>query len=411
MAKTRYGIPYWLDQFPRSRRPSYPRHRGHLDIDVVIVGGGLTGCMTAYALAAAGVRVALLEARRIGQGATMASTARVMQEPDADFLAIEALYGRRAARRAWELMRRAALDLAATIRRLDLKCRLEAQSSISFTTSADALRRLRREYEARRDAGLEASWLTARQLRQATAIDGGQGGILVRGNAQADPYRACLGFAAAAAARGARLFEDSPLKRAYGGRKKVDIRTDRGTLRADQIVVATGGATAEYRPLARHLTWMDTYVVLTPPLGAAIRSELGRRDAMLRDTDAPRHALRWTSDDRVMFGGADQPHVMGRRRDPIVVQRAGQLMYELSKLYPAISGVQPEYAWAGTYAAAFDGLPLIGPHRNYGRHLFAFGHAGNGLASAYLASRILLRAHLGEPGKGDELFGFLRLGH
>jgi len=60
-----------LDRFPRSRRPSYPRHRGHLDIDVVVVGGGLTGCMTAYAFAAAGVQVALLEAGRIGGGASL----------------------------------------------------------------------------------------------------------------------------------------------------------------------------------------------------------------------------------------------------------------------------------------------------------------------------------------------------
>lgn len=409
--KTRYGVSYWLDQFPSSRRPSYPRHRGHLDIDVVIVGGGLTGCMTAYAFAAAGVRVALLEAGRIGLGASVTSTALVMQEPDVDFLEIERLYGLRAARRAWQMMRRAALDLAATIRRLDLKCRLEEQDSIYFTTAADAVRRLRRECDARRAGGLDASWLNARQLRQATAIDGAQAGILVHGNAQVDPYRACVGFAAAAAERGAAIFEQSPLRRAHGGRKKVEIRTDRGTLRADRIVIATGGATPAYRPLARHLKRFDTYVVLTPPLPAAVRSELGRRGAMLWDTDAPYHYLRWTSDDRVMFGGGDQPHVAARRGPSILVQRTGQLMYELSTLYPAISGVQPEYAWAGEYAASPDGLPLIGPHRNYGRHLFALGHAGNGLASAYLASRILLRAHLDEAAKGDDVFGFMRLGH
>ena len=83
-------------------------------------------------------------------------------------------------------------------------------------------------------------------------------------------------------------------------------------------------------------------------------------------------------------------------------------MYELSVLYPSISGIQPEYAWAGQVAAAADGLPYIGPHRNYPRHAFALGFGGSGLAQGFLASRILARHCLGEPAKGDELFGFTR---
>jgi NADPH-dependent 2,4-dienoyl-CoA reductase/sulfur reductase-like enzyme len=62
---TKYGQSLWVDVFPRSRVPAYPRHRGHLDADVVIVGGGLTGCATAYACAAAGVKAVLIEASRI----------------------------------------------------------------------------------------------------------------------------------------------------------------------------------------------------------------------------------------------------------------------------------------------------------------------------------------------------------
>ena len=67
MSKTHYGTSFWLDRFPSSRRPSYPRHRGHLETDVAIVGGGAIGCATAYVLAAAGIRVALFEEGRIAQ--------------------------------------------------------------------------------------------------------------------------------------------------------------------------------------------------------------------------------------------------------------------------------------------------------------------------------------------------------
>lgn len=407
MSRPRYGVSFWVDRFPRSRRPDYTRHRGHVDADVAVIGGGITGCVTAYVFAAAGVKVALFEADRIGRGSTAAATGLLMQEPEADFCRVAEEYGLRAARRIWQMSRRAALDFSATLRRLEIRCGLTEREAIYFTTTADENKYLRREWEARRAARLEATWLSATQLRQEIAV-AGHGGIRSRDNTQLDPYRASVGLARAAIERGARIFEQSRALRIRGGRKHVDIRTDKGTARVDRVVVATGHAPREYRPLARHLELAETYVVVTPPLAATVRAEMGRRVAMLWDTAVPYHYLRWTDDNRVMFGGADQPPVGRRGREKVLIQRTGQLMYELSVLYPAISGIQPEYAWDGLVADTGDGLPYIGPHRKYGRHLFALGCGGNGIASAYLAARIMLRAHLGEPAKGDELFGFQR---
>jgi glycerol-3-phosphate dehydrogenase len=71
---TKYGRSPWTDRFPRSRVPTYPRLKGSHDIDVVIIGGGLTGCATAYAFAAAGIKVAVVEASQVGQGVTALSS-------------------------------------------------------------------------------------------------------------------------------------------------------------------------------------------------------------------------------------------------------------------------------------------------------------------------------------------------
>ena len=89
--------------------------------------------------------------------------------------------------------------------------------------------------------------------------------------------------------------------------------------------------------------------------------------------------------------------------------RANQLMYELTTLYPAISGLQPEWGWDFVHYGSPDGLPVVGPHRNFPRHLFALGHGRHGAGVAWLAARVLLREFLGEPDKGDELFGFSRV--
>ena len=88
------------------------------------------------------------------------------------------------------------------------------------------------------------------------------------------------------------------------------------------------------------------------------------------------------------------------------MQRTGQLMYELSVLYPDISGLAPSHGWEAGYGRTGDGLPYIGPHRNFPRHLFAFGCGSHAVTDAYLASRILLRHYQEAADDTDEVFGF-----
>jgi glycine/D-amino acid oxidase-like deaminating enzyme len=123
---------------------------------------------------------------------------------------------------------------------------------------------------------------------------------------------------------------------------------------------------------------------------------------------SPRHRLRRTKDGRLLIAGGDRDESPARQRDALRVQRTGQLMYELLTMYPAISGLQPEYGWEMVYGETADGLMYIGPHRNYPRHLFALGSSGDTLAGAFLAARILSRACRGEIDKADEVFGWTR---
>ena len=407
MASTRYGVPYWSAQLPRGRRPRYARLRGAQTHDVVIVGGGLTGCATAYAFAAAGVSVALVEADDIGLAATTRGSGAVRLQPAADFLTLEQRWGRRAARAVWQMTRRAALDLAATVRRLGLRCQLETTDAITIALSDEQAQLLQRELRARRKAGLDGMWLSRPGIEQATSIEA-VGGLRTKGGVQLDPLRLCLGLAASAQKRGAVLHERSRVVKVKPGRHVVDIAMDGGTVQAQRVIVTTDAPTPLYASLARHVAAWDTYMVMTPPLGAKVRREMGRRDAALSDRADPAHYLRWTRDHRVLFGGGDQVPPPKRTHDRVLIQRTGQLMYELSTLYPVISGIRPDYAWTAPVTATPDGVMFVGPHRHYPRHLFALGTGHGGAAASFLASRLLLRHHLGRSDKGDELFGFSR---
>jgi glycine/D-amino acid oxidase-like deaminating enzyme len=402
------AVPYWFDRIPKSRRPSYPRFRGQSTADVVIVGGGLTGAACAWSFAAAGIDVVLLESEAIGAGSTAAATGLIREDFDVPFADASTAHGLRSARLMWQGMRRASLDFAAAIKRLAIKCDLAPEDLLSFTRRdpADA-RMLRREYQTRRDAGFEHSWVTPAALAREASIESG-GAIRTRG-AAVDPYRACLGLAAAAASRKARIFERTPVKRIQPTRKHVDVTTDAGTVRAQAVIVATAAPLQDLRALRRHLRPHQSYAVVTEPLPALMRRGVGRRAAALQDRDIPPHLLRWLRDDRILFSGADQPEIAPKLRDKVLVQRTGQLMYELSVLYPVVSGIQPAWSWDFGRHDTVDGLPFIGPHRNFPRHLFALGEGRHGAGVAWLAARVLLRHHQGAPARGDELFSFARI--
>jgi len=402
---TKYGPSPWVEAFPQSRVPAYPRHRGHLDADVLIVGGGLTGCATAYALAGAGIRVAVIEAGRIGRGSSGSSAGWISDDPGVSFPEVEKALGLKAARSAWQVWRRAALDFGTLIRRLALKCDFEPRRALLVATTPEQEARLKREQKVRRDAGLPAALANPR----ATAAEVGIADVAAfstRDGATIDPYRVTLGLAAAAAERGARLLERSPANRIRFGRRWVDVRTAGGTIRANRVVVATGTPTALFSSLARHFWFRHSFLVLTEPVPGKIRRQLGRRRAVVRDSAKPPHVIRWVDGTRLLIAGADSEMVPPRLRNKTIVQRTGQLMYELSTLYPDISGILPAYGWEAPYGRTAEGLPFIGPHRNFPRHLFAFGDASHSVTGAYLASRILLRHVLDTLDPADEVFGF-----
>lgn len=401
--------PFWLDRVAKARRPSYERFKGTSETAVAIVGGGLTGCACALAFASAGVKVILLEAAEIGAGATAGSPGLMREGFEASFGETVSRHGLKAARQMWQMMRRATLDFQAALKRIEAKCDLAPAELVQFIAAGDAstLKRLKREYQERKDAGLDHRFVTGAALGRDGAIEGA-GGIRTSG-AQLDPYRACLALAAAARSRGAQIHERSTVRRIRAGRKSVELVLERGAVTADHVVIATAAPIPDLRALRRHLDARHAYAVVTEPLPAAVRRAVGRRATALEDAGNPPHVLRWLKDDRVLFSGAAQPEVAARLRDKTLVQRTGQLMYELSVLYPPISGLQPEWSWDLAHYETVDRLPFVGLHRNFPRHLFAIGRLGDGAGFAWLAARILLRQFQGEPAKGDELFAFTRV--
>ena len=373
---------------------------------MVIVGAGLTGCATAHACAAAGLKTMLVEGDRVGQGSTGRSAGLLLSDPRPGFRDIAQAHGLRAARRVFESWRRAAVDGAALLRRLRVPGGVEAYDSL-LVAFRDDEKPLRREFAAREDAGIEARWLAQKQVRQASGIEAAAA-MRLREAFAVDPYRACLAMDAAAAKRKVQIFERSRVRKVKFGRKGVEVVLEGAAIRASNVIVTTGLATAEFKPLRRHFKRRETYLVLSEPLPAAMRRQVGPRSATIRDARTPRHRIRFTDDDRILVAGADQDETPERTRESVLVQRTGQLMYELLMMYPAISGLRPEFGWELPYGETADGLMYIGPHRNYPHHVFALGGTTDSVTGAFLAARLATRAVQDASEKEDEVFGFTR---
>lgn len=366
----------------------------------------MAGAMAAQACAAAGMKVILLEAGRVGQGGSGRATGLLSGEACTSFRDLEARAGKRAARALFEATQKAPRELAAAVKRLGIKAGPDLRDAARFLPEGGSDKLLQREFASRKEAGLSASWLSPAMLQRQAAL-ASAGGMKLPDWGFVDPYQLTLGFLSAAIKKGVKVFERSRITKITFNRKNATAVLAGGAITTENLIICIGEPTSLFKPLKRHLRHEDRYAVLTEPLPAAVRAELGHRAALMTDTEAPAHQLWFTADHRVLFTGADQKRPADRLRQQTLVQRTGQLMYELTRLYPAISGAAPSHGWDVPLAHPVDDVLYAGAHRNFPHQLFAFG-TSHDPARAYLASRIILRAVQGQSEKDDAHFSFAR---
>lgn len=402
-----YASYFWAERTADNRRRAYSRFRGDATADVVVIGGGLTGCAAAYGLAGAGLKVVLLEGERLANGATAGGIGAIVPQPDAQFADVEVASSVRAARIGWKEAKRASLEFATVLKKLSIKSGVEpAPLFINARTSADLVA-LKREQAARKKGGVEAPWVSAQSARAALGLDSA-GAMKLSPGFQFDPVRAALGLAGAAEAKGARIFERSLVKRTTFTRKDARVVLANGSIRTRGVVVATGEPGDVFGQLRRHVRQSEGYAVVTHPLTKAMRNEIGAREGILTELSADAHWLRWLPDNRILFAGELGKPTKDRQREKVLVQRTAELMYELSVRYPAMSGLPAAWSWATPVVSTLDGLPWIGPHRNYPHHFFALATGWHGDALAWYAARSAVRFFRGAATKDDEVMGFAR---
>lgn len=407
--RTRYGLSPWVLQYPDSRRPRFdPLPKGDDTADVVVVGAGLTGLLTAYLCAKAGYRTLVFEADRVGQGSSGRSAGVLTAEPEQPFRELSARLGLKTARQAFESWGEAAVDGAALLKKLKVPCGAVPVETFELPWRQDP-RPLQKEHQAKADAGLDAAWASRVAVQRATKLEA-DGGRKMKGALLIDPYAATLGVLRAAVAAKARVYERTKVSKITFDRKVARVVAGRSTITTGNVVIATNVATAETKQLQRHVGVRQRFHVLTEPLTAAMRKTMFGEGVLLVDAQTPQRRLRWTADGRLLISGGDRKASAAATLEAARVFESNELMYQTLLMYPAILGLKPEFAWESSYGHTIDGLPCIGPHRFFPHHLLALAGSGDSLTEAFLAARILFRGVEGKPEKADAAFSWQRLG-
>ena len=211
----------------------------------------------------------------------------------------------------------------------------------------------------------------------------------------------------AATRRGARVHDRERVAELQVHPRGVRVRTDAGaTVRAARVVVAAGYESQRF--LRDRVAKNRSSYAFASDHGVA-EAHAALRGTMVWESARPYFYLRATTDGRFVAGGEDDAVDIPARRDARVDAKAARIAKRIRRFLPDVS-IEPAWAWAGTFAETFDGLPFLGPHPQYGpRVFFAMAYGGNGITFSQIGTDLLAadlarRAH---PLAG--LFGFQRL--
>jgi len=364
---------YWLDTAPPLRSAS----AGPLDgrVDVAVIGGGFTGLSAALALAKRGASVAVLEAGRIGGGASGRNGGQVNTGVAQDFAALVAQLGVVKARACYQAYAAAVDTVERLIREEQIDCDYLASGKLKLASKPHHFEHLEKTAEViRREVDTNIELIGRDRIRSEVQSDSFFGGLLQRHGGQMHMGKFTVGLADAAARHGAKLYENAAVsaieKDGAGGYRIVSAR---GEVRAKQVLVATGpsrqGPFGWYR---RRMAPVGSFIVVTEPLPDALVQQVFPNRRAYTTTRLMHNYFRVTPDSRLLFGGRARFTASEQPSDA----KSGRILQDgLAAMFPALAQARIDYCWGGLVDITADRLPHAGQHDGI---YFSMGYSGHG---------------------------------
>ena len=369
--------------------------RGHQTVDVCIIGAGYTGLSAARVLAEKGLEVIVLDAHRVGFGASGRNGGQVGSGHNTDQRTLSRKLGKEHAAALWALSQEAKADIRANCRNHIPEAQYKSGIAHGLYSASEA-DDYRREvnFLAQNYGYDQTKMLSPDDMREIVKSPLYQGGALDEGAGHIHPLRYALGLARIAEAAGARIFERSEVHHIAKG-DPAEIRTDKGRVKARHVIIAGNGYLPNIeRKVAAKVMPLNSFICATEPLGDLATKVLAR-DIAVEDSKFVVNYFRLSEDGRLLFGGRPS-YALGFPDDMTTL-----LQTRMCALFPQIKGAKIDYAWGGTLGVTMTRMPAvmrIGPNI-----IAAGGYSGHGVALAGMAGKVMAEAVAGQAGRFDTL--------
>jgi len=372
----------------------FARLKGATRADVCIVGAGYTGLSAALHLAKAGLDVVVLEAHRVGFGASGRNGGQVGSGQRVDQDALEEAHGRDTARMLWNLGEEAKALVRDLIAAHAMPVTFKPGIVHACRTAAEVDHARAYGEKLARDYRYDQVQPLDRDGLRAIVPSGAYlGGDIDRGAGHIHPLNFALGLARAAANAGARIHEMSHVHHVQHGARPV-VQTGEGRVECSHVILAGNGYLGHLdRKVASRVMPINNFIVATEPLGDRA-VEVLRQDVAVADSKFVVNYWHMSPDRRLIFGGGESygyrfPDIEATVRKPML------------EVYPGLSDVRIDYAWGGTLAITMRRMPAF--LRRSATVLSVSGYSGHGVAMATLAGKIMAEAVAGQAGRFDAL--------
>lgn len=362
----------------------YPALQGDHQTDICIVGGGFTGISTALTLAERGYSVIVIEANRVGWGASGRNGGQLICGISGEHK-LAKMFGERVTDILWDMHWRGHHIIHERVEKYAIDCDLKS-GYIGVAHKPRHMRELEEDFAnaQRRNVPYEYRLTDRDETRQITGTDAYIGGLINMGNGHLHPLNLCIGEARAATSLGTRIFEQSPVTNIeHGARPRV--RTAHGCVEADAVVLA-GNAyhTLERRHLSGLTFPAGSYIIATEPLSEDVRRKINPLDLAICDMNKVLDYFRLSADGRLLFGG--RCNYSGR--EPASISRT--MIPRMLKIYPQLKDVRIDYEWGGKIGIVINRIPLLG---RIDRNIFyAQGYSGHGVNATHIAGEVIADA-------------------
>lgn len=382
----------------RNDPQQWPELEGEHKADVCIIGGGFTGLNTAINLADAGYKVVLLEANRIGWGASGRNGGQLIRGIGHDTSQFARWIGEQGVREL-DLMGLEAVQLVRErVERFNIDCDLR-WGYCDLATRQRHLAGFEEDLAHLASLGYEHKLkLVAREdIHTVVGSDRYIGGLIDMGSGHLHPLNLALGEARAAASLGVALFEQSRVTHIDYG-KRVEVTTAHGRVTADYLVIGCNAYLNDLNPdLGGKVLPAGSYILATEVLDRRLRQRLLPQNMAVCDQNVALDYYRLSADGRLLFGGAC--NYSGR--DPKDIKAF--MLPKLLRVFPELAETAIEFQWGGMIGIGANRLPQIGRLKEYPNVLYAQAYSGHGLNATHMAGKLVAEAIRGES-RGFDLF-------